>query len=196
MILREMPIGDINGAEYNPRISLKPGMPEFERLRKSIETFGAVEPLVWNERTQNLVGGHQRLVVMRHLGYSTVTVSVVDLGLHDEKLLNIALNKISGQWDYHKLEEVLSEFEFDEALLTGFSAQELTLLIASYEQEDLDYDIDDTHDDNIVDFDGASWVVTLVFPSKDEANKWLELIGKAPITNSRTKSHMIRADSL
>jgi ParB-like chromosome segregation protein Spo0J len=62
---------------------------------------------VWNERTGNLIGGHQRLKVLKERGDGEVEVSVVDLDKTKEKALNLALNKISGDWDYPKLKDVL-----------------------------------------------------------------------------------------
>ena len=105
MEIREMPLEQLHTADYNPRVALEPGDPEFERLKNSIETFGEVAPIVWNQRTGRIVGGHQRLAVYKHLGRQTATVSVVDLDEKEEKLLNVALNKIKGQWDYSKLEQ-------------------------------------------------------------------------------------------
>ena len=109
MEIREMPLEQLHTADYNPRVALEPGDPEFERLKNSIETFGEVAPIVWNQRTGRIVGGHQRLAVYKHLGRQTATVSVVDLDEKEEKLLNVALNKIKGQWDYSKLEQLLGD---------------------------------------------------------------------------------------
>ena len=36
---------DLKPAEYNPRKKLKPGMPEYEKLKRSIEQFGYVDPV-------------------------------------------------------------------------------------------------------------------------------------------------------
>jgi len=79
MEVRRMKVNEINPAPYNPRIDLKPGDPEYEALKKSIERFGLVDPLIWNKRTNRLVGGHQRLKVLKDLGYETADVVVVDL---------------------------------------------------------------------------------------------------------------------
>lgn len=130
MEIREMPLEQLHTADYNPRVALEPGDPEFERLKNSIETFGEVAPIVWNQRTGRIVGGHQRLAVYKHLGRQTATVSVVDLDEKEEKLLNVALNKIKGQWDYSKLEQLLGDYEIEEAKATGFSAQEIALILA------------------------------------------------------------------
>lgn len=127
MEIKEIPIDKLNPAPYNPRKDLKPGDPEYERLKKSIQEFDLVEPIVWNQRTGNVVGGHQRLKVLRDLGEKKVAVSVVDLDAKKEKALNVALNKISGEWDFPKLKDLLVElddgdFDLD---LTGFSEEGL-----------------------------------------------------------------------
>jgi hypothetical protein len=60
----------LNPAAYNPRKDLKPGDKEYEKLRRSIEEFGYVEPVIWNKTTGNIVGGHQRLKVLLDLGHA------------------------------------------------------------------------------------------------------------------------------
>lgn len=64
MDIRKVPVGQLNPAPYNPRRDLQPGDPAYEKLSRSINEFGCVEPIVWNERTGNVVGGHQRLKVL------------------------------------------------------------------------------------------------------------------------------------
>src|SRR5688572_24431768 len=97
--IERVPVSQLKPAAYNPRVALKPGDGTYEKLNRSLDEFGLVEPLVWNKRTGNLVGGHQRLRVLLHQGVSEVDVSVVDLTPEREKALNVALNKITGQWD-------------------------------------------------------------------------------------------------
>lgn len=109
MEVQRVSIESINPAPYNPRKDLKPGDPEYERLVRSLDEFGCVEPLVWNRRSGNLVGGHQRLKVLKARGDTEVEVSVVDLSPEREKALNIALNRISGDWDQEKLAALLDE---------------------------------------------------------------------------------------
>src|SRR5690606_32314141 len=92
---------------------------------QSILEFDLVEPLVWNERTRRLVSGHQRLKVLKELGYKTVDVSVVDLPEDKERVLNIALNKIQGDWDFVKLKEVFEELPEESFDLTGFDWSEI-----------------------------------------------------------------------
>ncbi len=133
MDVRRIPISKIKPAPYNPRKELKPGDYEYEALKRSMHEFGTVEPLVWNKRTGHLVGGHQRLSVLKADGAAHADVSVVDLPREKEKALNIALNKIQGDWDQDKLAELLSELtkipDFDIAV-TGFEQDETRDLIA------------------------------------------------------------------
>jgi DNA modification methylase len=131
--IRNVPLTRLKPAPYNPRVELKPGDPVFEQLKRSIETFGIVEPIIWNRRTGHVVGGHQRLEVLRHLGRTHAEVVVVDLVLAREKTLNLALNKIVGAWDEPKLAELLSELgrvpDIDLGL-TGFGRDEISELLA------------------------------------------------------------------
>ncbi len=138
MEIRKMPIDKLDPAYYNPRKDLKPGDPEYEKLKKSIQEFDLVEPLVWNERTSRLIGGHQRLKVLQELGYTKVEVSVVDLPEEKEKALNVALNKIQGDWDYVKLKDLLEELDtgaFD-IELTGFGLDEIEQLMIDLPSEE------------------------------------------------------------
>lgn len=65
-------IEDLRPASYNPRKDLKPGDKEYEKLKKSITEFGYVEPVIYNKRTGIVVGGHQRLKVLKDLGYEEI----------------------------------------------------------------------------------------------------------------------------
>lgn len=120
-------IRDLNRAAYNPRIDLIPGDTDYENLRRSITTYGMLIPVIWNKRTGNVVGGHQRLTVLENEGETEVDVSVVDLDETQERQLNVALNKIEGGWDEEKLAELLAELG-DDATLTGFTQQEIDSL--------------------------------------------------------------------
>lgn len=100
MNIKIIAIDQINAAAYNPRVDLRPGDPEYAKLRRSIESFGYVEPIVWNECSGNMVGEHQRYKILVHeLGHAEMEVSVVNLDDEQERLLNLALNKVSGRWD-------------------------------------------------------------------------------------------------
>jgi ParB-like chromosome segregation protein Spo0J len=186
-----MPLEQLHTADYNPRVALEPGDPEFERLKNSIETFGEVAPIVWNQRTGRIVGGHQRLAVYKHLGRQTATVSVVDLDEKEEKLLNVALNKIKGQWDYSKLERLLGDYEIEEAKATGFSAQEIALILAR--NDDLENDAEE-YDDEPGDYVGASWVITLAFEHASDARAWAEENGHSGAVKNGASTTVIRMD--
>jgi DNA modification methylase len=128
----KIPVGHLNPAAYNPRKDLQPGDPEYEKLKRSMQEFGYVEPIVWNKRTGNIVGGHQRYKILLDMGMQEIDCVVVDLDDAKEKALNLALNKIQGDWDYLKLEDLLQELdtgEFD-IELTGFGMDEIEDLIA------------------------------------------------------------------
>lgn len=133
MEIRKVPISLLNAAPYNPRKDLQPGDPEYQKIARSIEKYGCVEPIIWNEKTGNVIGGHQRLKVLAATGAVEVDVSVVQLSLEDEKALNLALNKISGQWDNEKLSAVLQDLSagFD-VEVTGFDQHEVDALVASF----------------------------------------------------------------
>ena len=77
--IRVLPVGQLVPAAYNPRKALKPDSPAYRKLRASLQEFGLVEPLVWNELTGRVVGGHARLRILRDLGVEEVPVSVVRL---------------------------------------------------------------------------------------------------------------------
>ncbi|MGE9880297.1 site-specific DNA-methyltransferase [Bacillus velezensis] len=144
MNIKNIRVEEINPAPYNPRIDLQPGDPEYDALKKSIEQFGYIDPLIWNEKTGHLVGGHQRYKILMENKPKEITVSVVYLNEDEEKALNIALNKISGDWDEYKLEQVLLELKvanFDMSL-TGFSDEELLETLPS------DTEIDTVEEDN------------------------------------------------
>jgi DNA modification methylase len=134
-------ISQINPAPYNPRLDLKPGDLEYEKLKKSLDTFGCVEPLVWNTQTGNLVGGHQRFKILLAQGASEAEVSVVDLSLEKEKALNLALNKIQGDWDQNKLAALLEELcripDFDVSI-SGFDLPDISKILDAQKQAEED----------------------------------------------------------
>lgn len=150
MRLKRVPTGQINPAPYNPRKDLKPDDKEYQHLVKSLDEFGCVQPLVWNNRTGHLVGGHQRFKVLLARGVQDVEVSVVELDLDKEKALNLALNKVSGQWDNSKLAEILDELLKAPGILlesTGFTLPETEQILADVlNDKGLDEDPDASYD--------------------------------------------------
>ena len=134
MQLQRLPVTDLRPAPYNPRVSLQPGDQAFEKLKRSLDEFDLVQPIVWNRRTGHVVGGHQRLEVLKHQGETEVDCVVVDLPLEREQALNITLNNTSvgSDWDPDKLLDLLDDLhelpDFD-ATLTGFDEQQLQDLL-------------------------------------------------------------------
>jgi hypothetical protein len=139
MPIERVAIGKLKPAAYNPRkitSAAKLG------LKNAIDRFGMVQPVVWNKRTGNIVGGHQRFEVLREMGEVEIDAVVVDLNEADERALNLSLNNaaIQGDWDDGKLEEMLADMialpEFDlslsndirlDTILTKFSADDVDL---------------------------------------------------------------------
>ncbi|MGD0573405.1 MAG: site-specific DNA-methyltransferase [Sedimentisphaerales bacterium] len=135
MEIKKIPISEINPAPHNPRKDLQPDDPEYKQIEASIDGFGLVEPLVWNRRTKNLVGGHQRFKILVRKGCTEIEVSVVDLPLEKEKALNLALNKVQGSWDKEKLALLLDELTrvpYLDVGTTGFTPVEIGQLIDRY----------------------------------------------------------------
>ena len=120
-------IADMNRAAYNPRVDLRPEDEEYQAIERSLKRHGLVQPIVWNRRTNTVFSGHQRLTVLEAQGETEVTVSVVDLDDIQEKELNVALNKITGEWDDDKLSVILNELG-EEATDTGFTLPEIDVL--------------------------------------------------------------------
>ena len=141
MNIQTIPLARLHPARYNPRADLKPGDPEYDMLAKGIGEFGLVVPLVWNKRSGNLVGGHQRLKVLKQAGIKEVQVSVVDLPDDKEQALNIALNKISGEWDMPALKDLIEgldtgDIDMDLTGWTGDELEDLMLQVHQGETED------------------------------------------------------------
>jgi site-specific DNA-methyltransferase (adenine-specific) len=148
MNIQILKLDELNPAKYNPRKELKPGDKEFEKLKKSIENFGYVELIVVNKKNKNtVISGHQRLSVLKHLGKTEVECVIVDLDDNEEKALNIAMNKVTGMWDEHKLADLIvdlqnADFNVD---LTGFEAPEVEQLMSKVHNKDIkedDFDVD------------------------------------------------------
>lgn len=157
MDIRVISIDRINAAAYNPREDLQPGDSEYEKLRRSIEEFGYIDPIIWNEKTGNMVGGHQRYKILVNEQRKTeLVVSVVNLDETQERLLNLALNKVSGKWDDEALADLISDLQAAGAdiSLTGFEGKELERLLAEFAEPEADQLGDFTnHELDINDFD-------------------------------------------
>ncbi|MFP5116091.1 ParB N-terminal domain-containing protein [Bacillaceae bacterium C204] len=148
MQIVKMKMADLKPADYNPR---KISNAELEKLKRNIEVFGYVDPMIWNKRTQHLVGGHQRYKALSDLGFEEVDVVVLDMDLTKEKALNIALNKVTGEFDLEMLKDVLLEIDVGnvDIELSGFSLDEIEgMMTRTYQEFDNDeVDLDDFEDD-------------------------------------------------
>lgn len=127
---------DIHPADYNPRKALKPSDPEFKNIERSLREFGYVDPIIIN-RDGTIIGGHQRATVLKALGQKEADVIILDLSKPDEKALNIALNKIGGQWDMEKLREVLGDLQLSslDVTATGYSESEIAVVLGDSEAQ-------------------------------------------------------------
>lgn len=126
---------------------MKPGDAEYEKLKRSIKEFGYVEPIIWNKTTGNVVGGHQRLKVLLADGVKEIDCVVVEFDSEKEKALNIALNKVSGEWDRDKLTALISDLQAEDfdVTITGFDLAEIDELFKDILQDgvkDDDFDVD------------------------------------------------------
>lgn len=134
MEVRTLNAAELKAAAYNPRKDLQPEDSEYKKLRRSMEEFGYIEPIIWNERTGNVVGGHQRLKILLEQGAEQIEAVVVDLEEKDEKIVNVLLNKVKGRWDIGKLSDLLQQLDELGAMdMTGFEDWELQSLLIQYD---------------------------------------------------------------
>lgn len=151
MELKKQKIGDLKIATYNPRKELNEKDKEYQKIKNSIIEFGYVAPIIINA-DKTVISGHQRIKVLKDLGYEEIDCIVVNFDKNKEKLLNIALNKISGEWDYQKLESIFNELDENniDLLITGFDEKEINKLIKETEEtinENTEIDLDNFNDD-------------------------------------------------
>ena len=140
MEIKNIPITKIHKAKYNPRIIYD---KEFQNLINSIKEFGFVEPIVVNLRNHadfkehqwTIVGGHQRYEAAKKIGHKEVPVLFVDLTPQKEKILNLALNKITGDFDNAMLSEVMYGLIEEDKLtpndILGFSGEEINSILGT-----------------------------------------------------------------
>ena len=144
---KTLSVDALRPAAYNPRKKLKAGDKEYEKIKNSILEFGYVEPIIVNY-DMTVIGGHQRLTVLKDLGYTEV--QCVEVHIEDEnkvKALNIALNKITGAWNEQLLADLIvdlqaANFNTD---FTGFEAPEIEQLFSKVLNKDItedDFDVE------------------------------------------------------
>ena len=164
MLIERKNTTELLPADYNPRKDLKPGDPEYDKLKRSIEQFGYVEPVIWNKVTGRIIGGHQRLKVLIDMGITEVECVVVEMDVEKEKALNIALNKISGEWDKQKLALLIADLQgvdFDVSL-TGFDLAEIDDLFKDNLRDGIredDFDVDAELEKPAVTRPGDLWLL-------------------------------------
>lgn len=145
---RTIPVGELKPAAYNPRKKLKAGDKEYEKIKNSIQEFGYVEPIICNY-DMTVIGGHQRLTVLKNLGYTEVQCVVVRIEDENKvKALNVALNKITGAWDEQLLADLLVDLKTQDfnTDFTGFEAPEIEQLFSKVHNKEIkedDFDVDE-----------------------------------------------------
>lgn len=134
--VRIIPLSQIKPAPYNPRTISENAL---NGLAASLERFGVVEPIIWNEKTGHIVGGHQRFTVLKQRGDKEAQVIVVNLDDVEEKALNVTLNNpnISGQFT-DQLQELLTAFKLDDSLWDELSKLRLDTLLVDFTPIDLE----------------------------------------------------------
>jgi ParB-like chromosome segregation protein Spo0J len=113
MIIETKKLSDLKAAPYNPRTSNK---KQEKNLKESLSKFGLVEPIIFNQRTGYIVGGHFRVRELKKLGYKSVNCVIVDLSEDDERELNVRLNANTGAWDFDLF---ANEWNIDELVEWG-----------------------------------------------------------------------------
>lgn len=124
MDLQRVKVSELKFYPGNPRRIDKETL---ERLKWSIQEFGIVEPLVINSKRQ-VIGGNQRLKALRELGIEEVDCILVDLPIEKEKALNLALNKITGEWDIELLKNFIIDIDNTLLEMVGFDSKEIEVL--------------------------------------------------------------------
>ena len=149
MIIENLDPATLVPAEYNPR---RIDEHQLAALKRSLSRWGFVQPVIINERTGNIVGGHQRVTAAMELAMETVPVVRVTLDEAAEKALNIALNKVSGEWEDDKLAELLAGLEKEGQDLEdlGFGAGEIDRIMAGLET--IEYEAPESQELDVEDF--------------------------------------------
>lgn len=155
MNLQRISMEKLKPAKYNPRKDLKPGDPAYEKIKRSLHDFGYVDPVIWNEVTGNIVGGHQRYKVLVAEGATEIDCVVVHIeNPQDEKALNIALNKAVGEWEPKALADLLQDLQLSgyDVGATGFDVAEVDDLFSKVHDKDVKDDDTDLDPEEMVPF--------------------------------------------
>ena len=123
MEIVKVDINELISPEYNPRQITD---DEMEKLKNSINEFGYISPIIVNKHNNHIVGGNQRCLALKQLGYTMIDVIYInEPDINKEKALNIRLNNLSGEWDKNKLQNILDDLKLQEfdVSLTGFDIE-------------------------------------------------------------------------
>ena len=123
MEIVKVDINELISPEYNPRQITD---DEMEKLKNSINEFGYIAPIIVNKHNNHIVGGNQRCLALKQLGYTMIDVIYInEQDINKEKALNIRLNNLSGEWDTNKLQNILDDLKLQEfdVSLTGFDIE-------------------------------------------------------------------------
>jgi hypothetical protein len=173
MEIKKVKIELIREVEDNPRIISEKSLKDLE---KSMDNFGYIEPILWNENTGRIVSGHQRFKILKAKGLKEIEVIPIKLSEDKEKVALLALNRIGGEFDPDKLSEFISNI--DNIELSGFSEQELKEINLDYDYEDLSNEFEDLQtEENEV----SIW--TAKFKSQEDLNKCQKIMNKIKSEN-------------
>jgi len=118
--IERVPIDRLRPDPANPR---RISDEELESLTRSLAELGFVQPVLARREDATVIGGHQRLVAARRLGMETVPVIWLDISAEQARLLGLALNRISGDWDEQLLARLLADLQQEDDIdlsLSGF----------------------------------------------------------------------------
>jgi hypothetical protein len=136
-LVKEFPTEFLKPADYNPRIMDE---AEHEKLDNVMKYFGLVDPIIFNTKTGNIIGGNQRYthIKERKTGFALLLGDIgwyfteEDLKLEtdaDEKALNIALNEISGKFDNTLLQPLVVDILETDTPLDCFTDSKLSEIL-------------------------------------------------------------------
>ena len=170
-------------ADYNPRKDLQEADKEYQDIKSSVMNYGLVVPLIMNKRTGNLINGHQRLKVLKDLGWTEVEVSLVDMDETKEKALNLALSRIDGDFDNKALSNVMAEIRAAgiDPITLGFTKSEVDKMFpAEMEAENL---FGDDSDNPFKDYD-----------NEPEETEVVAMVGKYRFSLDKKKMEEVMGD--
>ncbi len=163
MEFKKLKIEDLIPASYNPRKDLKPGDKEYEKIKNSITEFGYVEPIIVN-KDLTIIGGHQRLKVLKDVGFSEVDCVIVEVDKTKEKALNVALNKVTGSWNEALLVELIKDLQVldYDVSFTGFEPPEIEELFNNLHDKEIkddNFNVDGALTENPISKQGDVWLL-------------------------------------